>query len=290
MTNVLAPLAVLIAGLVLTAGCGGDGEDARGEIPTLEKGTLTVGTDTPYPPFAFGRPPRYRGFDVDLVTELGRRLDLEVRFRETPLKAMFRDLGEGKFDMVASAVPITATRKRRFQFSDPYFIAKQALVVKKGTDIRTVADLADATVGGQGGRTGGKYAKETDAELRIYDQIDDAYRALRAGRIDAVIADLAVSRLRVRSEPRLEIVQTIEVGDEYGQEHGFGLVFTKGAEELFQAVNPTLREIKRDGTYARIYRRWFGAEPPPEIFGPTPAAAAPPRRAPRPPSSRRGAG
>jgi ABC-type amino acid transport substrate-binding protein len=262
----LAALPALLAALALVTGCG-DGRSEDDEIRTVEEGTLTVGSALPYPPFAFGRPPSYRGFEVDLVNELGRRLDLKVRFRNTPLDTIFRDLAQKKLDMVSSATVITKQRKRMFHFSDPYFVADQSLMVKRGSGIRTAEDLSDATVGVQAGRTSAGYARNrTRAEVRTYTTIRDAYEALETGRIDAVIADLHVSRLAGRSRPNLKVVQTIELGEEYG------FAFAKSADGLREVVSPTLRDMKDDGTYRRIYRKWFRVDPPPEAFGPPGAA------------------
>ncbi len=66
------------------------------------EGKLQVGSDIPYPPFEFGRPPDYEGFDVDIVNEIAKRFDLEAKFVKTPFDPIFRNLAQGRFDMVAS--------------------------------------------------------------------------------------------------------------------------------------------------------------------------------------------
>ena len=60
------------------------------------QGKLRVGSDIPYPPFEFGRPPDYEGFDVDIVNEIAKRLDLEARFVKTPFDPIFRNLAQGQ--------------------------------------------------------------------------------------------------------------------------------------------------------------------------------------------------
>ena len=81
-------------------------------------------------------------------------------------------------------------------FSDPYFPADQSVTVKRGSDIKTVADLDGKTIGAQRGTAGAAYARdEVDAgTVRPYDLIDDAFKALQAGQVEAVIYDFAVSR------------------------------------------------------------------------------------------------
>ena len=80
-------------------------------LGTITAGQLRVGSDIPYPPFEFGRPPGYEGFDVDVVNEIAKRLDLEAEFVKTPFDPIFRNLAQGRFDMVASAATITPERE-----------------------------------------------------------------------------------------------------------------------------------------------------------------------------------
>lgn len=262
-TSSLIALLALVVAILVAAGCGDDdGGGGGGGLNTITEGELRVGSDIPYPPFEFGREPDYQGFDVDIVNEIAKRLDLEARFVKTPFDPIFRNLAQGRFDMVASAATITPERERTVDFSDPYFPANQSLMVKRGSDIRTVDDLAGRTIGAQLGTTGADYAKDrTDAEtVRTYDLIDDAFKALQAGQVDAVINDFPVSKYAERSKPNLVVVATIETGEEYG------LAFSPQAQELRRRVNEALQEMKDDDTYTEIYRKWFETDPPDSIF------------------------
>jgi ABC-type amino acid transport substrate-binding protein len=255
---------VLVAAMFVAAGCGGDdgGDGGGGSVDTITEGELRVGSDIPYPPFEFGRAPDYEGFDVDIVNEIAQRVDLEARFVKTPFDPIFRNLAQGRFDMVASAATITPERERTVDFSEPYFPADQSLMVKRGSDVRTVEDLAGQTIGAQLGTTGADYAKdETDAEtVRTYDLIDDAFKALQAGQIEAVINDFPVSKYAERSKRDLVVVETIETDENYG------LAFAQDSTALRDRVNEALAEMKQDGTYTRIYRKWFEVDPPERIL------------------------
>jgi len=260
-------LAVLA--LLLVAGCGGDddgGSGGGGSADTIKEGTLTVGSDIPYAPFEFGRPPEYEGFDIDLVNEIGKRLELKVEFQKAAFDTIFRNLAQGRFDMVASATTITPERDKIVDFSDPYFQADQSLMVKKGSDIKSDGDLTEENVvGAQTGTTGAQYANNrTPARVRTYEQIDDAFNALQAGQVDAVINDFPISKYAERSKPQLRVVQTIVTGENYG------LALNSDSDGLREAVNRALRRMKEDGTYTRIYRKWFEFHPPTTILA-TPA-------------------
>jgi ABC-type amino acid transport substrate-binding protein len=269
--KLLVALAIMLVAVLVGAGCGDDEEEtttgaaaAGEELDTLEPGVLTVGSDIPFAPFEFGRPPDYEGFDIDLVNAIAENLGVEVEIVKTPFDTIFRDLAAGnKFDMVASSTTITEERERQVDFSDPYFIGDQSILVQEGSDIQTVEDLAGQTVGVQIATTGADYAEEeTDAsEVRTFDLADDAVQALQAGQVAAVVIDFGLAKFAEQEEEGLVVSDTIETGEV------FGLAFETGSP-LIEPVNSALQEIKDDGTYARIYEEWFDEEPPPEILEP----------------------
>jgi ABC-type amino acid transport substrate-binding protein len=263
--RVLALMLVIVVSLV-GAGCGDDDDDeggSSGDVATLETGKLKVGADIPYAPFEFGDPP-YQGFDVDIVNEIGKRLELDVEFVKTPFDPIFRNLAQGRFDMVASAATITPERQKTVDASNPYFPADQALMVKRDSGIRRTEDLAGKIVGAQLGTTGADYAKkEIEAEsVRTYDLVDDALKALQTDQIAGAIIDFPVVKYAERSKKDLAVVQTIPTGELYG------MWFKKGNDPLREAVNEQLDKIKEDGTYADIYRKWFQEDPPERILKP----------------------
>jgi polar amino acid transport system substrate-binding protein len=266
----LAAYAALILAtlLVICAGCGGGGDTeqpaAKNSVKTIKAGELTVGADIPFPPFELGRPPDYDGFDIDLARAVATRLGLKLVIQKTPFDTAFRDLNQGRFDMVASTVTITPERQQAVDFSQPYFEADQSLMVKKGSGIHSLADLDGKRVGAQLGTTGADFArKKTKATVQTYDLIDDAFQALETGQVDGVINDFPVSQYATRAKPDLEVVQRLSTGERYG------LVFAKGNTQLRDAVNKAVTALKKDGTYADIYRKWLDADPPASILSAT---------------------
>ncbi|MQA26060.1 MAG: transporter substrate-binding domain-containing protein [Micromonosporaceae bacterium] len=228
---------------------------------TAKPGTLVVGSDIPYVPFEFGEPPRYDGMDMDLLHEIGKRLDVKVVIRKTPFDTIFRDLAQDRFDMVASSVSITEKRKKVVDFSLPYFNADQSVMVQRGSSITDVKDLAGKRVGVQIGGTGELWVKKhlTSSDIRTYDVVDDAFKALAASQVDAVINDFPSSKYAERSYETLKVAATIPTGEQYG------LVFPRGSE-LRHRINQILLEMKRDGAFDRIYRKWFKTAPPDKLL------------------------
>jgi polar amino acid transport system substrate-binding protein len=273
-------LLLIISGLFLLAGtalsaCGDDDDDdggggdtgttAAAEFDTISSGKLTVGSDIPYPPFEQGRPPDYDGFDMNLINAIAEKLGLETEIKDTPFDTIFRDLGQGKFDAVISGSTITDDREKVIDFGDPYFLAEQSLLVKSDSDIQTIDDLAGETVGVQKGTTGEIYVKENapDAEIRSYGEIDDAFNALTAGQVVAVIFDLPGTQEAAESKSGLEVRESYDTGEE------FGIAFQEDNDALREAANEALQELKDDGTFEEFYKEWFKKAPPKEILSAT---------------------
>jgi ABC-type amino acid transport substrate-binding protein len=266
-TRIWRLLTVVVAAALLlaVAGCGSDDNNngSSSKVATLESGKLKVGSDIPYKPFEFGDPP-YQGFDVDIVNEIAKRLDLQAEFVKTPFDPIFRNLAQGRFDMVGSAATITPAREKTVDFSYPYFPSNQSLMVKRGSGITTTDQLAGKVVGAQLGTTGADYAKKIKGakSVRTYDLVDDALKALEVGQIAGAVIDFPVTKFAERSKKDLQVVQTIPTGEQYG------LAFKQGNTNLKNAVNKQLDAIKKDGTYTKIYRKWFQVDPPEDILKP----------------------
>lgn len=269
---------VLVLGLMaasVAAGCGDDEEEssgdettsgsASGELETLTPGTLTVGSDIPFPPFEQGDPPDYEGFDIDLINEVAKRLDLEVEIKDAPFDQLLQG-GGGQFDLAIAATTIKPARENRVDFSDPYFLASQGLLVRADSDVASVDDLSGKIVGAQDGTTGETFASDnTEAsEVRPFQEIDDAYTALESEQVDAVLNDQpSVQDAADMSDGGLEVVETFETDEEYG------VIIPQGEDTLREAVNGALQEIKDDGTLNDLYMEWFELEVPEALLSST---------------------
>jgi polar amino acid transport system substrate-binding protein len=130
-------------------------------------------------------------------------------------------------------------------------------MVKKGSEIKTVDDLNGKVVGGQLGTTGAAYAKDkTEAKsVRTYDLVDDAFKALEAGQVEAVINDCPVSKYAEKAHPDLVVVRSIPTHELYG------FVFASGSDKLREAFNKELAAVKDDGQLKSIQDKWLGTNP-----------------------------
>jgi ABC-type amino acid transport substrate-binding protein len=195
------------------------------------------------------------------MREIGKRAGFTPEFKNVTFDGIIPGLGNNLYDATISAMTITKEREQQVDFSEPYFNADQSLLVQSDSPTKSVDDIGDATVGVQIGTTGAAKAKEfkqqgkISGEIRTFDTITDAFPALENGQVDAIINDLPVSLVRAnQSDGTLKVVQNIPTGEKYG------IAFPEDSD-LREPVNKALREIKDDGTYAKIYEKWIGQKP-----------------------------
>jgi ABC-type amino acid transport substrate-binding protein len=270
LAALFAVFLVAIAALAV-AGCGGSDDSSStssGETSasTEESGggggePLTVGSDIPYPPFEEGKPGNYTGFDVELMEAIGKEIGREVEFQDTSFDTIFTFLAQGKFEAVASAATITPEREKTVDFSNPYYLSEQAILVKAGGEIDSVDGLKGATIGVQKGTTGEEFVDENGevGELRSYPSGPDAVNALNAGTVEAVVMDIPVAENAVAANEQLEISAPISTEEEYG------FAVAQGETELLESINEGLAAVIEDGTYNKLYQKYFHHEPPATI-------------------------
>jgi ABC-type amino acid transport substrate-binding protein len=254
-------LTLVLVTMALVTGCGEKTEDSGQEngtveVTTIEQGKLLMGSDTTYPPFeSIGDDGKPEGFDVDIAMEIADRLGLELEVVTTAWEGIIPGLKTDKYDILMSAMTITPERLMEIDFSDPYIDSNQSIAVKKGTtDITSEADLAGKVVGVQVDTTGQFTAEEIPGikEIRKYDTILLAFQELELGRIDAIMNDYPVNAYLSKIRGETEVVATITTDEQYG------IGIRKGNDQLKEAIDLTLAEMVADGTYDKIFEKWFG--------------------------------
>jgi polar amino acid transport system substrate-binding protein len=224
----------------------------------VSPGVLTIGVDeSPPPPLNFGVPgaPDFRGFEVDLMRELAARLGLEAFFVSALWSRMLDDLREGRVDVVCTAATVTPERLAAFDFSEAYLDTVLVIVTRGGDGPRTPADLAGRVVGARVATVAGEYARQSlgRSRIRTFDFNTDAYDALLAGDVEAVIDDRPIATHFVHTLPGLEIASLIG-----GTESHYALMLAKGNDGLRKALDRALGALRADGRTAEMRRAWFG--------------------------------
>ena len=243
---------VAVAAMGLLAGCGSEKSKM-----THDAGVLRVGSETTFPPFEFTEGDKYVGFDVDLSEAIAKKLGMKMEFKSMGFDALIPAVQSGDIDMIAAGINATPEREKALDFSDVYFDKGGFITVvrKDNTTIHNMDELAGKTVGVQIGTVPADIAKAIpNTTVKEMDSNSNIFMELKAGTIDGAIIDNAVAMyyLKQGADKDLKLV------GEPTQSPGTVLGVKKGDTELQQAINKALKELKEDGTYQKIYDKWFG--------------------------------
>lgn len=221
--------------------------------------TITFASDCTWPPMEYmDSSKQCVGFSQDLVNAIAKEAGFTADIKNTAWDGIFAGLAAGKYQVIASSVSITEERKRAMDFSDPYFEVKQGVVTKKGSGIKSKADLKGKKIGAQIGTTGYFQAKKTaGATPKSYDEVGLAIEDLRLGRLDAVYCDDAVAADFALTNPNyakaLELAfMIVPEKPEY-----LGFAAKKGNKEVITLLNKGLKAVKDSGEYDKIFEKWF---------------------------------
>ena len=239
---------------------------AQGTLERInQSGTLTIGTRTGSPPFAYvNAKNEWVGFSIDLVEELvkpalekklGKSIKIEKKESTPPTRIPL--LSSNAVDLIAGTMTDTRTRRDSVDFSLTFFVTGAQFLVKKGSAIHGIQDIAGRRVAAQQGSTNAKIVRERvpTAELREFPDQPAAFQALAQGQVQAYTNDgiqLAGLKAKAPRPAEWEIV-----GDFYSYEP-FGMAMRKNESDFRAVVNNGLMDAIESGQYFELYEKWFG--------------------------------
>jgi len=194
------------------------------------------------------------GFSADLAAEIADRLGRKLEVTIEPFPELFTRLENGECDIVMSAVSITPERQAEVDFSDPYFSSGQALLVPIDSSIAGTPELRGKSVGVLRDSTNQQEAEGIRGIKAIvpFDDKQQMFDALLAGTLDAVICDTPFARYNAKETGKTRVAEELTRGDTYG------IALKKGRSELVTKIDEALASINQDGTYDRLYEKYFG--------------------------------
>jgi ABC-type amino acid transport substrate-binding protein len=245
------------------AGGGGDTEsegESFEEGSTMaeiqDKGEIVIGVKYDVPPFGFVKPSEDtpEGFDVDLASMIAQELGVEPTFVEAISDNRIPFLKKGEVDLILSTMTITTDRDAEIDFSRPYFIAHQKLLVPGGSDIAGIEDLAGKKVCTVVGSTGEATLKDKakDATRQTVDSYSECYELLQNGAVDAEISDDVILTGQVIQDDSLEIV-----GEPLSVEP-YGVGIPDGQTDMQEFVDRVIEESFTSGEWDDLYDKWVG--------------------------------
>ena len=246
-------LAAALACMSLTA-CGGSssGSDNSGSSAAAgdsENKTIVVATSPDFPPFESLENNEIVGIEVDIMDLIAQDLGMTVKYEQMDFDSVIPGVQAGKFDVGMSGITITEDRQKNCDFTNPYFMASQAIVVTPDSPITCKADLEGKKVSVQTGTTAEEYCMDNGYEVLAFTANNDAASALTTGKVDAWVVDNEVA-------VALAAQQGLTVLDEAMTSEPYAFAFAKGSDELVQSFNESLKKLMDDGSVQQIFDKY----------------------------------
>lgn len=226
---------------------------------------IRFGTDPTFPPFESKAPDgSLQGFDIDIGNALCAKLNAKCVWVESSFDGLIPALHARKFDAILSSLSITDERKKAIDFTDKLFNTPAFLVAPESSGLKpTVESLKGKRLGVQQGSVFESYAKKhwqsQGVEVIAYPSADDVYADMVVGRIDATLDDATVVTESLLNKPHGKGFALIEpqVKDDVIFGPGTGIGVNKQNDKLREQLNGAITEIRRDGTYDRLAKKYF---------------------------------
>lgn len=236
-------------------------EPSQGAEPaaftTVEEGKLHMSTNAAFPPYEMTTDDGgFEGIDVEVAEAIAEKLGLELVVDDMAFNNALLAVQNGESDIAMAAITVKPDRLEVMDFSETYATGIQVVIVKEGSPIATIDDLAGAEkIGCQADTTGYDYCSSDYGEDHViaYDTGALAVMDLMAGTIDAVVIDNGPAEAYVAANDGLKILDT-----EYANED-YAIGFQKGNTALVEAVNAAIAELKADGTFQGIVDKYIKA-------------------------------
>ena len=233
-------------------------------LPDLEGREVIAVTENAYTPLNFVDPftGEAVGWEYEATEEICRRLNCTVDWQISSWDAMIPAVKDGQFDVGMDGITINDERKEQVDFSIPYMLSEQFMLVRAGedrfTDAASFAADENLLIGSQAGTTNFYTAvnevldgDEANPRIKLFETFGAAVQALLTGDVDMVLMDAASRKGYIGANP--DKLETI--GDPLGTEE-FGFIFTPGSD-LVEPFNAAIAQMAADGYLDYLNNRWF---------------------------------
>jgi polar amino acid transport system substrate-binding protein len=229
----------------------------------LKNKKLRIAVDTTYPPMEFeGDDGKPVGLDIDLAREIATRLKVNAEFVVMPWDGILAGLKSNRYDMIMSSMNITDERKQQVNFI-PYISMGQVFLTKKNAKkVSTEKDLAGLVVAVQADTTSytavENFKKSGIAikEIKAFKNATETFSAIKANQAQVIVIDEAVGLYYAGMDAK-----SFSVTGEAMKPEPIGIAVSKSDAKLQATLSTIMKQIKDDGTFKKIYKKWLKADP-----------------------------
>lgn len=222
-------------------------------VSAMAKDKIFVGTNAEFPPFEYLEKGEVTGFDIELVNEIGKVIDADVKVLDMSFDGLLPALQMKKVDLVIAGMTATEERKKTVSFTQPYYTASQVIIVKEGNNsIKSFDDLKGKKVAVMLGFTGDTIVSEIEGvNVERFNAAYAGIMALQADKVEAVVLDSEPAKNYVKQNPGLVLADADAEQEEYA------IALRKDDKALLEKVEKALAELKANGTYDALIKKYF---------------------------------
>ena len=245
LVKILAIVMVVALSVTMLYACGGKEED----------NVLTMGTNAAFPPYEYYEGETIVGIDAEVGALIAEKLGMEFEIQDMDFNGIISAVQNGVVDIGMAGMTVREDRLEHVNFSTTYAKGVQVVIVKEGSDIATLDDLAGKLIGVQEATTGDAYASEDYGEesVKRYTNGAAAVAALQSGIVNAVIIDNEPAKAFVEANEGLTILETAYADEDYA------IAVAKENTELLEKINQALAELTADGSIDAIVNKYIPA-------------------------------
>jgi polar amino acid transport system substrate-binding protein len=212
----------------------------------------------------------YRGFDIDVATEICKRLGLPAKFVSPGWDEVLAGNWRGRWDFAVASITPTEEREKKLVFPAVYRFDAAALVVRKdNTSIERPADASGKTIGVRQGTTFENYLRRdlviynnpnvvtyliADPKIRLYSDRDQVVKALVDGKVDAIVTSLGLAEEDIAQGAPLRIVPGFLFFEPVA------VAVDKGDPAFAAKLGEVVRAMRADGTLTKLSENWYGID------------------------------
>ncbi len=232
----------ILSSVALAVSCGGGSK------------SLVVGTNAEFPPFEYLEGSEIVGFDIDLIKAVAEQMGTNITIENLSWDGLLPALQSKKIDLIISGMTVTPDRQAIVNFSDPYYIAEEQMMIvqNSNTNITTMDDLIGKKVGVVLGYTGDVIVSDMEGvNVERYNSPYQAVMDVQNGKIDALVVDNQPAKNYAANNTNVKAVPGNNT------EEAYAIAIPKDNMKLLGDVNAALLTIQADGTYQKIYNKYF---------------------------------
>lgn len=243
--------------LFVLASCGGGSDTSQesdADSTTEEKKTLIAGTDATYAPMeSMDKDGEIVGIDIDIVNAIAKAAGFEVEFKNIGWEPLFPAVDNNEVDFAVSSITITDERKESFDFTEPYYVANQIILVPEDSDIKEFADIEGKKASAQINTTGHIVLQDllgkTSKDIVAAETMPFAIEEMLNGNAEAAVGDNSTINEYIKNNPDVK-AKTIE-DDSFEKEY-YGLMVKKENQEVLDLLNEGIKKVKESGELEEI--------------------------------------